>query len=85
MTIDNGLACLSHSRKPAIKKPMLFIEVQITENASKDPLVHNEEIRQEIRKWFESSFIQVKVAQQLDTSGSSLQIPSIFYRLSSCY
>jgi len=85
MTTYSVQARLSTSRKPAIKKPTLFIEVQITENASKDPLVHDEEIRREIRKWFESSFVQVKVGQQLDMSGSSPQLPSILYRLPSCY
>lgn len=84
MSTHTGQARLSVGRKPATKKPTLFIEVQITENASKDPLIHDEEIRREIRKWFESSFVQVKVAQQLDTSGSSPQLPSILYRLP-CY
>jgi hypothetical protein len=69
MITHNERACASASRRPACKKPTIFIEVQLTEKASNDPLIRNDDIIRDIHKWLESSFVQVKVAQHLDTSG----------------
>ncbi|KAF2710474.1 AAA-domain-containing protein [Pleomassaria siparia CBS 279.74] len=60
----------SHARNPmqAPTKPILFVEVQLTDKAATDPLVRSEAIRREISKYIADNFVQVQINQHLSTS-----------------